>query len=1699
MATSIVIDDFNTNDFRLKVKSKVINILYRKSDVLVIMPTYNRGTKCINVINQIMKQQYTNFDLLVIDDGSTPEHYNRISMYIAQINDPRVILQRNSKNMMIAKTINRGFKYFLGNNYRYVTWISDDNEYYPHFLHELVNLGGHFNYASFDWQRMSGTVTNVNRQYKDVNDLLKRSSGCAAFMWSRYAIQKIGFYDENMCGADDYDYLLRTFINIDANVIRYSEKASMKYILHKECLTMTNGGEVSKEGRSIRTIYDHLLKNSKFYAEKINGVYDNEFSRINSKYDDTYLKILIVDNSAIKYENNVLVVSQAYENVVVNHMRYKNQLSNYNRSEKQICKIQIKKILPMPKVSIVMVYYNRKEQTLNTLDGFERQYAGKYDFEVIIVNDNSNNDNKLDGVIKKYSYPINLIVISAKEKGDRITPYLAYNKGFSQATGKIIIMQNPEYYHAGDIIGYTARNLKEQDYFIYNCFSANSLEITNKIIKAKNIYSLIKDKNFLARNKLLCDIDWFNHSTKNILTYDYCFSIYKIKLDLIGGYDKKFYNCNYLEMEAFFLAIKYNLKLNMLIVSSHNCFVVKQFCDAMNYICGSSEIYSNNKFTLDRIKKNHEKSNFNFPKLLFLYWDGSPLSYLNYLTIESFNKYNPGWKIIVYVPSKRHEFISWKTNEQKLQYSGKCYFYKLYNIHNVVVQNICLDEIGFKNNASEVIKSDYFRYYILKKHGGLWSDFDIIYTDSVEEKMNFNENTVIFKCTCFTDPQNKITGNKYVYYPIGLFLTKPQSKFFEYILNKCEYFYNSNEYQSIGAGMFGKLFKSDISVFEVDESIKICNKDYYLPWAWNELDQFLDKKNNCLPMNNIGIHWFNGAEKSKKYAINLDKRLDKFKEQCYMDKCISGYIDGSLNTNKITIIMAYYNRKDQILETLKNFEKLYVEKYNFEVIIVDDQSDESEHLDDIINNYNFKIKYIKTLNKTWINPVVPYNEAINNISSDTKYVIIQNPEILHCGDIMKYTELLTDDQYYTFPVFASPSFNHNKLLKTITHDCYESFVEKIDYTQFDFDFEFYKKKYTDMHFTNYDKAYEHYLSKGLKEGKICNEAGIFYRKNEIYDQKGWLNHHIYSKRNLHFLSLITKNTLDRIGGFCTKMKNGLWYDDNDFVDRISKICSLKTIDSTRNIGIHQYHLSGSADQHLHNSFDLLRKNNYNIYQNNKLNNIIYTSPKLVINKKTVSNSTGAYKIGLCFKIYINNNTNIMRYQIISDFIDSLNKVLDHYNNLTVVGVVDCVPNDQLYNTIDKIDKRIKILVLNENKGISFSTNIGIEYLLNNDSDYIFCADDDIIFKNPDIFNFYLCNLIANNIEHVGYYPLTERKKMNLQNPTIKYARKSLIKIHHGYSGCFYCFSKNCISKFGYVPILDKKYGYEHEIFTKKITELQYDIINSDQYVGLNIKSFNITSSQSDHNTTTNYELCAYKNDNFFINSIDKWSFYNKYKCTIYICVKDQKMVDSVLTHIKHLSNIKIRVNNNASSFSNIVNNCLKDCETEIMIFCSHRVKPTQDDLNRLLCKINQGYGYVGLYRFAFLGINKEIINKVGYLDEAFEKGGYEDDDFRIRLNYHNIGFYEDHSVEYNAGTSTFITKEIDRKNKAYFHEKYSIDEKEKKIEINFMNNDNENYVLSNFLTHQDSVYVKNVNSYYGALGPGIHDFSLVKSKSFYYL
>ncbi len=110
---------------------------------------------------------------------------------------------------------------------------------------------------------------------------------------------------------------------------------------------------------------------------------------------------------------------------------------------------------------------------------------------------------------------------------------------------------------------------------------------------------------------------------------------------------------------------------------------------------------------------------------------------------------------------------------------------------------------------------------------------------------------------------------------------------------------------------------------------------------------------------------------------------------------------------------------------------------------------------------------------------------------------------------------------------------------------------------------------------------------------------------------------------------------------------------------------------------------------------------------------------------------------------------------------------------------------------------------------------------------------------------------------------------------------------------------------------------------------------------------------------------------------------------------------------------------NAGSFSRLINRCVSSTDTEIVIMMSDKVLPTSNDVKKCVELIHQGYGLVALYRFAFFGFKKELLRRIGMFDERFASGGYEDDDFYIRLKEANIGMYVSHEVNYTKGVSSW--------------------------------------------------------------------------------
>jgi len=105
------------------------------------------------------------------------------------------------------------------------------------------------------------------------------------------------------------------------------------------------------------------------------------------------------------------------------------------------------------------------------------------------------------------------------------------------------------------------------------------------------------------------------------------------------------------------------------------------------------------------------------------------------------------------------------------------------------------------------------------------------------------------------------------------------------------------------------------------------------------------------------------------------------------------------------------------------------------------------------------------------------------------------------------------------------------------------------------------------------------------------------------------------------------------------------------------------------------------------------------------------------------------------------------------------------------------------------------------------------------------------------------------------------------------------------------------------------------------------------------------------------------------------------------------------------------------TFSKLVNDAVRSSLTETVIIMSDKVLPTQEHIKKVLDLLDKGYGFVSLSRFAFFGFRKELFRQVGFFDERYIGGGWEDYDFSIRLVENNIASYITEELEYVDGPS----------------------------------------------------------------------------------
>lgn len=100
------------------------------------------------------------------------------------------------------------------------------------------------------------------------------------------------------------------------------------------------------------------------------------------------------------------------------------------------------------------------------------------------------------------------------------------------------------------------------------------------------------------------------------------------------------------------------------------------------------------------------------------------------------------------------------------------------------------------------------------------------------------------------------------------------------------------------------------------------------------------------------------------------------------------------------------------------------------------------------------------------------------------------------------------------------------------------------------------------------------------------------------------------------------------------------------------------------------------------------------------------------------------------------------------------------------------------------------------------------------------------------------------------------------------------------------------------------------------------------------------------------------------------------------------------------------------SFSKLINDCIVSNGFEKIIICNDKARPTNSAIVKILTMLDEGWGVVAPYRFGFFGFKKDLIRKIGFFDERYIGGGYEDNDIILRLKEADVSYYETEEIEY---------------------------------------------------------------------------------------
>lgn len=246
------------------------------------------------------------------------------------------------------------------------------------------------------------------------------------------------------------------------------------------------------------------------------------------------------------------------------------------------------------------------------------------------------------------------------------------------------------------------------------------------------------------------------------------------------------------------------------------------------------------------------------PKRMSFFWTGC-MSWMRYLTLQSFRKYHPDWEIRLYTPVLDGSSQQWSTQESAdITYSGLDYGTRLDALD--IRQYVWRCPV---RQTAAAQACDLFEWEMLGTIGGFYADMDILWLQSIEPLRKSVGATDALFC-----PEKTSLA-------IGFFAAVPNCRLFQDVYREAKQAGQLTNYQGYGVDTFYRL--TGVRGLQVIPRLRNMYSDLELkdvacttvyPFDWQEIHHIFERK-LIVSKDTYGIHWFGGSQIAQDWLNEL--------------------------------------------------------------------------------------------------------------------------------------------------------------------------------------------------------------------------------------------------------------------------------------------------------------------------------------------------------------------------------------------------------------------------------------------------------------------------------------------------------------------------------------------------------------------------------------------------------------------------------------------------------------------------------------------------------------------------------------------------------------------------------------------------------------------------------------------------------------